>query len=383
MNAGTLNIGTNSISLKSNAYVESTLSNSGGDGLIFNGTSGQQLYGLSNSSVEIGTITINNTSGISIPDGNGYDFRITQELALDGGVFNIGGSLLTIATGANITTSSTYNSNNMVQTNSSFTDNGLKIEFAAVGAPKSIFFPVGELKYTPVSFNLTSSTTGGDIRVRPANEKHPTVIDATNALAYHWIVASTGLSGANGNAVYEYSADDLIVTGPNTSADYIPVRLTSADNGTWDKSLTTADFDEGAQNFTFPLSNLSSAEISGEYTAGVPDAIPDEIASYETNFVGSGNYTETINWSKVNAASPDITNGVGPVGAAITIKSGADLTLNASNIRLYSTVIESGGILRVPSTVHRCWPGNGFWIRNDCLSKRIITCGRVFWFLCL
>ncbi len=348
LNSGTFDVGANSLSLQNDAFVESTFLNTGGNGLVFNGTDDQNLSGLTNNAVNIGTITISNPSGVDIPDGNGFDFNITQELRLNGGVFNIGGSLVTMEVGASITEVSSFNANNMVQTNSSFTDNGLQINFSAIAGSTSLFFPVGELNYTPIDFVLTSSSAGS-IRVRPANESHPTVSDATNALAYHWVVTSDGVTGATGNAEFTFDPSDIMVSGINTSADYEPVRLTESDNGVWDKSLDTSSFDEAGNTFTFPMSNLSSAEITGEYTAGVEDAIPNEVASYETSFVGSGNYSSSANWTKVNINSPDVTEGVGPVGAEVVIRNGNTLTLDLNDIRLFSTEIEAGGVLVIPS----------------------------------
>lgn len=369
LTAGTFNIGSNSLSLKKDAYIQSTLSNSGGSGLIFNGLDNQNLYGLSNSTVSIGTLTISTSSGVDIPDGNGYNFDITQQLRLAGGVFNIGGSLVTLKPGATISEVAAFSVNNMVQTNSSFTDNGLKYEFSAIGSETTFLFPVGELKYTPVAFTLNSGTTAGSLRVRPANEPHPTIIndsetnpepeinDLQNVLQYYWIVVADGFSNANGSATFYYNHSDIRVTSPYDSSKYIPARLLS--NGvTWDK-LAPSYFRGANQTFVFPISNFTFAEINGDYTAGVGSsdgtnnniqgAIPDQLAQYETNLVGAGNFSSAANWNVLNG--PAVSNGVGPVGAQIFIRNGDDISLDISNIRLYSTHIENGGIIRVPAGV--------------------------------
>ncbi len=370
LTSGTLNISTNSISLQNDAYIQSTLSNSGGNGLIFNGTTSQELYGLSNNSIDIGTITIENTAGIEIPDGNGYDFNITQNLQLDGGVFNIGGSLVTLARGATLTELTPFGSNNMVQTNSSFTDNGLKQEFHTVASDTSILFPIGESKYTPVQFDFDAGTTQGAIRIRPANERHPTIIndtepdgfqltDVDNVLQYHWIVVAEDITNATGEITFTYDEDDAFALSTDyDTSHYIPARLLS--NGvTWDKLDPTA-FRGDTLVFQFPLSNATSAEITGDYTAGVGSsngldndiegAIPDEIAEYISIIGGTGDYTITGNWDP-QGSSPVVTNGVGPLGARITVSSGDTVNLNVSNIRLYATVINSGGVIKVPSGI--------------------------------
>lgn len=372
--AGILDIGSNTISLQNDAYIESTLTNSSGNGLVFNGTSGQDLYGLANNTVTLGTVTISNPTGVDIPDGNGYNFDITQELRLNGGVFNIGGSLVSMKRGSTVTEASTFNENNMVQTNSSFTDNGFVIEFFDVAADTIIFFPVGELTYTPVQFDISSGATTGSIRVRPANERHPGIIDNVepldapnteiddllHSLQYYWVVVAEGVTNVLGEATFFYDQDDII-DPPADTANFISGRLLS--NGTnWDKFPPTF-FDGSTQSFSVPLdigSGVTFEEITGDYTAGlgssngvdndIEGALPDELAQYVSNVTGSGNYSEDANWTEIGT-SPELTSGIGPVGAQITISNGDVITLDISNIRLFSTNIEEGGTLIVPAGV--------------------------------
>jgi hypothetical protein len=379
VNAGTLNMGANTISLKNDAYILSTLTNTSGNGLIFNGTSNQDLYGLSNNTVTLGTITVSNPNGIDIPDGNGYNFDLTQNLRLAGGVFNIGGSLVTMKEGSTITAVSPFSINNMVQTNSSFTDNGFVVEFFGIDADTIIFYPVGELKYTPVSFNLSAGTTAGSIRVRPANEIHPTIVDnvepvtppnteiddTQNILKYYWVVVATASTGVQGNATFFYNHADIVATQSDTS-NFISGRILS-NNSTWDKFLPT-DFKGANQSFVVPLgAGVTFAELTGDYTAGlgstdgltnnIEGSLPDQLAQYETSLAGAGNYSVAANWNPLGG-SPAVTDGVGPVGAQIIVRNGDDLTLNISNIRLFSTEIEAGGILRVPAGVTGVRLGN-------------------------
>ncbi len=375
---GTLNIQDYTLSLRNDAYIESTVTNSAAsNGIVFNGTSNQDLYGIPNQTVTLGTMTVSNSAGVDIADGNGYNFDLTDRLRLNGGVFNIGGSLVTIKRGGYVEEVSTFNQNNMVQTNSSFTDNGFRQEFYTVAVDTTVFFPVGELKYTPVQFDLNAGTTQGDIRVRPANEMHPTVVDnpepiteaeivdADNALQYYWIIIAQDLTNANGTATFIYDHDDIRVTAPYDTTNYISARLLS--NGvTWDKFAPT-DFWGGTTSFRVPLSNANSDLITGDYTSGVGSsdginndiegALPDELAQYDSNFGGVGNYNSDADWTPIGS-TPALSSGVGPVGAQVTISSGDDVSLNLSNVRLYSTHIEAGGILRVPSGSLRNRLGN-------------------------
>ena len=370
--AGTLDIGSNTISLENDAYIESVLSNSSGNGLVFNGSAGQNLYGLANNTVSLGTLTINNINGVDIPDGNGYNFDITNELRLDGGVFNIGGSLVTMKTGSVLTEASTFNVNNMVQTNSSFTDNGFVIEFFGVASDTTLFFPVGELKYTPVQFEIDAGATTGSVRVRPANERHPAVVnntepmteteidDTQNCLQYYWVVVAENTTNVQGQATFFYDNDDILAVESDTS-NFISARLLSNDTN-WDKFAPT-QFRGGNQTFIVPLdigTGVSAAEITGDYTAGlgssdgvnndIEGALPDELAQYVSNFSGNGNYSTDGNWTAVGS-SPVLSSGLGPVGAQVTISDGDVVTLDVSNIRIYSTTIEEGGTLIVPAGV--------------------------------
>jgi hypothetical protein len=366
--AGILNLQSNAISLQNDAYIESTVQTSGGNGIIFNGVANQDLYGVSNLPISIGTLTTQNSAGIDIPDGNGYQFNITRNLRLNGGVFNIGGALVTITRGGVLTEVSPFNINNMIQTNSSFTDNGFIQEFYGVAADTTIFFPIGELKYTPVQFNLNAGATQGSLRVRPANEIHPTIldnvepmtepeiVDQDNVLQYYWIIVAQSVANATGEAIFNYNHSDVRVTAPYDTSHYISARLLS--NGvTWDKFDPTL-FLGASRTFRVPFSTATSAEITGDYTAGVGSsdglnndiegAIPDEIAQYLSDFTLAGNYSDDPSWDP-QGSSPVLSSGIGPVGAAVTISSGDDVTINLSNVRLYSTHLEPGSILRIPS----------------------------------
>ncbi len=411
---GVVALGTNVLELRGDAYIESTVTNLSGGYLSFNSDlNNQNLYGLANNTITLGKIQIDNPLGVDITDGFGYDFSITEELALLEGVFNVGGSLVTVKEGGVITgdtggtAQSDFSINNMVQTNSSFVDNGLKIEYFTLGSDSTIFFPVGEEKYTPVAFNLLSTagtgtidSEGGSIRVRPANERHPTIInniepnsvdsspptpmgdeeadldDITNVLQYYWVVVAEDIDGAGieGSADFFYDADDISLdnspdgsdptnkndglygTGPTsfTTADYISARLLSNDTQ-WDK-FAPVDFDEGNNSFNVPLgSGILSAGITGDYTAGVGNsggnsnatttniegAIPDEIVEYVS--VATGSYGTDANWS------PNPGTGIGPVGGRVTISAGDEISLDLNNVRLYETILESGGTLIIES----------------------------------
>ncbi|MFP4091196.1 MAG: hypothetical protein ACLFT3_12890, partial [Cyclobacteriaceae bacterium] len=354
---GTLDDGGNTITLLGNMLHQGThTSPSGaGQGIVFAGSSRQELRGLTNSDMQLGKITINNGAGVVIPDGNGYNFTINEALRLSAGVLDIGGSLLTLTTNAALEEVSTFGPNNMVQTNSSFTDNGFRRNFNTISTATSLMFPVGQTYYTPVRFNIDGSSAGS-LTVRPANERHPSIIedleapdpeivDSLNVLQYHWIVSASGISGFTGDAVMTYNQ----TTVEGNEADYIPARLYN-NSTSWDKSLPATNVDEGANTIRFDWDiAVNDNEITGDYTAGVPNAIPDEVPVYITD--GTGDYTAGATWTKpVGASYPDVTDGIGPIGAIIIVESGHTLTFNENNLRVYRTEIRGGGTLNVAGT---------------------------------
>ena len=358
---GTLALGGNLMELKGDAYIESIVSNTAGGYLSFNSNfNNQNLYGKANNTITLGKIQIDNPLGVDITDGFGYNFDLTEELALLEGVFNVGGSLVTIKEGAFITGDlggtafSDFSINNMVQTNSSFVDNGLKIEYGEVfqSPDSTIIFPIGEQKYTPVTITLNQGTDDGKIRVRPANERHPTINDdlstpgqneADSVLQYYWIVVAEDISAATGLATFYYDHDDVALD--SDTAKYQSARLLEGDI-LWDKAYDPDDF-EGMpdQKFNIALVGYASAEITGDYTAGIGDFIPDAVPQYVSSASSlSANYNDNV-WVDENSDPVTINPAIGPIGGSVTISSGDTISINVNNVRLYETIIEEGGVL--------------------------------------
>ncbi|WKN46060.1 T9SS type A sorting domain-containing protein [Tunicatimonas pelagia] len=353
---GTLDDGGNTITLQRNMIHDGThvTSATGGEGIVFAGSSQQQITRSVPGSSTFGKLTINNSNGIRIPDNNGYNFTIDNTLRLSLGVFDIGSSLLTITADATIEEVNTFGATNMIQTNSSFTDNGVRRNFNAVASATPLMFPIGQTKYTPVEFDITSSDAGS-ITVRPANEMHPSIVndsetpeivDADNVLQYHWIVKAADLTNFTATATMTYDQADVAVSDyPETS--YIPARLYENDTF-WDKSLPTSNVNTTDNTIEFPFSNVTDANITGDYTAGFPDAIPDEVPTYETTGTG-GDYTDHTTWNPIGGAPP-LGPGDRPVGSIIIVRSGDVLTFDQNSIRAYRTTIEAGGVLEVDDT---------------------------------
>lgn len=345
-------------------------------GLVMSGTVKQFLSRSEAGQGEIGTFSVNNPAGVEVVDGQGYSFLIQDKLVLADGVFQIGGNLLTIAAGALIENGAgnsgvlDFNNTRMVRTNSSFTDSGLRRNFAAIGSATNLVFPIGQQEYTPLLLEVASSSAGS-LTLRSADEIHPAIVEKDNApdpeivdrenvLEYHWVLKSNNVANMVANAYFYYDPSMIQVAAPYTVNNYIPARILDASTS-WDKAYSRDDFEQANNRIRFQLNNLGDANISGDYLAGVSvdnnddlinGAIPDQVPVYDAN--GDGLYTSASTWTPANVDTPPATEGVGPLGAIIRIPAGTNVTLNDNNVRLLRTEIQEGAILTVDNTLgHR------------------------------
>ncbi len=354
-------------------------------GIVLTGSETQKIQRDATGISTFGALAINNPEGVLIEDETYYTFNITNKLILQQGVLDISSNLLVIGEDAVIENASgnsgiaDFSANNMVQTNSSFTDFGLRKKFNT-GVQTDFVFPIGQLLYTPVALDMTAglSGTNPEITVRPSNEAHPTINDhdnsgsnfpgtlndQNNVLQYHWIVTSSGVTNFNGNLSFQYDQSDVSVQDPGdasatvsfTEANYAGARLLFNDSD-WDKGFDESTVDDVNNIITFSetdaFSGVNDDFITGDYTAGLLrddsdnpldiGAIPNTVPEYETiNSVGS--FDDNTNWLPVGG-SPTLGVGQVPTGAIITIKSGDELLISSPNARIYRTVIESGGTL--------------------------------------
>ena len=291
----TINDNSNDISVYGNIDMSGThVYGCVGDGITLNGTSQQVMTG----SGTFGKLTINNANGIDVPVGN--ELTINDYLKLESGVLNIGGNLLTLGSNCLIQEANPFGANNMIQTNVSFTDNGVKKTFPS-GALNFIY-PLGSGgKYTPVEIITTTNTaTGAYIIAKGADEFHPSIqedseapdpeiTDADNVLQYYWVVTANGFTDLSATVEMGYDPDDVKVEDPPYDVyDYITARLLNDGTGNWLKYDDVSKFDEINEKLIFDLSNAVDLDITGDYTAGVDGssfngAIPDQVPLYASN----------------------------------------------------------------------------------------------------
>src|SRR5690554_5609701 len=320
------------------------LSSGESSGVVMQGAASQQVRG----GGTIDRLTINNPSGVVVPTQGGV-LHITEALRLAAGVFDIGQNLISFAPAAVVSPVNDFGPGNMVQTNLSMTDSGI-LKYLASGA-SSFDFPIGfDGKYTPVRLQVqTNSSSNGAIRVKPANEPHITVAPENRGqvLNYYWTLASTNLSSFS--AKIEMEADKALARGVNADgSNYVLARIRSND-ATWNKPMPDVFVVDGTRvKLQFAL---NEDDFSGDYTAGVESAIPDQVATYRTK--GNGNWTAPI-WEKLNHATQlweSTTDS--PIGSILYIDHSVTVTENRKTA--FRVIFNDRGIngeLRFGSTLN-------------------------------
>ncbi|MFC2152965.1 hypothetical protein ACFLSE_10610, partial [Bacteroidota bacterium] len=160
---------------------------------------------------------------------------------------------------------------------------------------------------------------------------------AGSVLQYHWVLKTNGISGFSADVEMTYYESDVYVEAPYNVSDYITARLLNDGSGSWNK-YTSDDFDESNQLLKFAFTNVDDEEIEGDYTAGIDDAIPDQVPFYETN--QSGSWTNGAIWT------PNVSGG--PQGAMVLINADDTVYMPSNFQKSYITTID--GRAEVDST---------------------------------
>jgi len=359
--SGVLSDNSNTLSVKGNLVFEGDQNWGGaGNGILMNGSQQQTLQG----SGAFGKLTINNPAGVFVPQGN--TININGALQLDNGVFDIGKNLLELTSNASIIEGNAFSEQNMIQTNISFTDAGVKKWFPAISSPTTFIYPIGSAgKYTPVEFNIDQLDAGSYMRIKAADERHPTVVnddepcnditDTLNALNYHWVLETSGVNNFTGTASMKYYPADVLIDNSLSGTtyditDYVTARLLS-NRTDWNK-YDANSFDETNELLMFYFSNTDDNGVSGDYTAGIEDqsgscegAIPDVVPTYITTT--NGIWGDGSIWDTYPASGGTVPAG-GPRGASVIVAHDVSITNNYKVS--YKTEIQKTGNLSVGST---------------------------------
>ncbi|PZX17270.1 hypothetical protein LX69_01585, partial [Breznakibacter xylanolyticus] len=363
---GILNIGSRDLTVLGNVNNVGTVQSTSTNGVLFKGTATQVLSG--NGTFAI--MTIDNANGVNVPTQSGA-ITFNNALRMKNGVMDIGQNLLHFGVGASIVPVNDFSTTNMVQTNLSFIDNGIRKVFPA-GA-STFTYPIGSLgKYTPIELTVTGNGNNtGSIRVKAADEHHVSVVDLAetlydetqNVLQYNWTLDATGMTGFSAKCVMQGYPSDALITNAGgstfTLSDYITARilLSSTEWNKFDEDLKYY-YDEGTGKLNFDFSNTNDAGIDGDYTAGVKSCIPDRVATYIT-VANDGNWNEKLTWATYNPTL-GIPAGVGEAGVNVPdggIKGAVvyiDRTVNipaAESASAYRTYLLTDGVLNVGTSI--------------------------------
>ncbi|PWD99773.1 T9SS type A sorting domain-containing protein [Marinilabilia rubra] len=353
LSSGALNTGTYDLTVLGDLINNvTTASTDPSQGIVMAGSDIQQISGSGSYSV----LTINNGNGVVLPTQSGA-VNFTNKLRMVDGVFDIGRNLLVFGENASIEEVNPFSNTNMIQTNLSFTDNGIKKTFPVISSATSFTYPIGSLgKYTPVVMDITENGNNtGSIRVKAADEPHISVptADQGNVLQYNWTLDADGISGFSGEAkMYSNDGD-----APGDTTQYITARIL-LESTDWNK-FTTDDFQgqAGANDLSiFTFSGTGDNGIDGDYTAGIESAIPDQVPSYIT--VTDGNYSNTSTWATYDpstgttgSAGVDVPAG-GPRGSIIYVNHTLSFPDNFE--AAYRSFINPTGVVDIGTSIgHR------------------------------
>jgi len=403
LESGTFESGDFSVTVKGDVYNDATHSSSAPNsidpsdlrGIVMAGDGRQKLERGSVGTSYFGTLTINNANSVIIEDETFYTFQVDQALVLREGVLDISSNLFVIGENATIQNSSgnsgrdDFNLNNMVQTNSTFQDFGLRKMFTD-NTTTDFVYPIGQQTYTPMVLEMTAAiqTSGatGSLTVRPSNEPHPTVNDhdntgtlspgtindRSNVLQYHWILKAEEIESLTGNIELTYDQDDvsLLDAGDATATvsftedNYAAARLLFSSNS-WDKVYDGSSIDATNNRIFFNASDFTAGQglngggndqLTGDYTAGIlvaddgttlldVGAIPNTVPEYES-LGTNGEFDDFTDWNGINGTA-NLTSGEIPTGAILYIRNGDNMNLDVPNARIYRTIIEDGATLDI------------------------------------
>ena len=354
---GTLADNGNTVEVKGDLTLDGTHTSTGGNGIMLTGDELQNIRRTGIGESLLGVLTIDNAEGVSIPEGQGYDFTIANRLRLSQGTFNVGSSLITLSANATIEEVNPFGANNMIRTNSSFNDAGVRKIFPAGTTTDFVFpvGPVGEDVYSPVFFDFStggnsSGSTQGSITIVPTGNVVTVVNDGNNntapsdpdnVLQYFWNLEANNLTNFTADAIFTYDQSDIRTLDIRyDESDYIPARIlsTSGDVNKFSETL----LDEATNEITFGFNGVNQAQISGDYFAGVDEAIPDNIPVYHTTN-GGGNYAVATTWAEPIPVG-------GPTGSIVIVGGGHELTLTTNRINSYRIEVGGGSVLDVGST---------------------------------
>ena len=330
--SGTLILGNRKVTLSGNLENNGSYTDDNSlGGISLSGTTQQQITGTG----AYGKLEIDNNSGARLNNG----ITLQNDLVLTQGVLDINSNLLTLGQSSIIL--GTPGKTRMIMSDGVTSSRGVRKFFSAI--PQSFTFPVGVAgKYTPAIFTITANGSIGYINVNPIDNNHPSVLDPLNVLRYYWKIESSGISGFDGNLVLQYLPGDVL----GVESNYVAARLELPGNY-WYKAPpgpATDNVNEALHQITFI--SAASSNLSGDYTAGNYNAIPDELTEYRSN--KDGYWSDNTIWTPVGSSPPCPLGG--PTGSNVIIDH--VVTTDVNNIFALRTTINNKLRVVLPTFGH-------------------------------
>ncbi|PLX21191.1 MAG: hypothetical protein C0599_08190, partial [Salinivirgaceae bacterium] len=337
LSSGTLACGNNTVNVKGDVTNNASYTDNA-TGIVLNGSSIQYIEG----NGTWGQLELDNTSGARLNS----EITLANDLLITNGVFDINSKLLILLLNSDIVGSG-YSSSKMIASDGVYSNVGISKVFSSAYDGETVLFPLGTSnKYTPTELNITSIGNTGSIRINNINSNHPGVIDATNVLDYYWEIESNGITDFNGTIELNYLDRDVNVTGLNTEANYIATYLLLPGTS-WSKAAVgaaTDNVDETNDIITFNFSGLD--DLSGEYTAGIDEALPDEVPEFTS--VQSGDWSDPTTWTQTGGDAFTLTGA--PNGFIINILESHTVTTYSNYSSAYRLTLD--GTLNVDNSTY-------------------------------
>ncbi len=308
-----------------NNGIHSSASNSATFGIELDGSSTQTITGKGT----FGNLIINNPNNVSLGDS----IKVNRRLALSSGAFDLGVHKLTLGVDSDVT--GTFSITRMIRSNGVLSDGGIQKNFSGTG---SFTYPIGVFgKYTPATINVTATSSGGTITMKPINAKHPSTRDAVDTqLNYYWNVTRAGFSSFTATHTYNYLQGD--VTGAEGS-----YRVGRYLFPNW----TPTGGIVGAINTTSNVITLTDVNyINGDYTAGLENEFAG-VASYYSRNATAGvtlsDWSNPTSWS--NSGHDGAATSDYPIGVPVIIAADHDIRGDINFLLAESVELNAGAIL--------------------------------------
>ena len=346
---GTIDFGMNNLTVQGDVFTDGHLVfDASSQGLIFSGSEEQGLDQSNSGVAKIDVLTLNNSSGVAMNTGSNYTFQIDEKLRMDKGVLKLNGNLLELGVNSEIEQVNPFGPSNMISTGGAFTNFGVRKYFPANVQDQIVFIPLGLTEYMPVIMDFeeggSSGNTPSDYLFKLNIPEHPIIqtSNTSNVLGMYFSMEANNIgSGLDMTVQFQYDENYVQVTSL-TEEDYITARVFNTDVF---KNGGTIDANENLLSFDF--NNVSEAAVSGDYFAGIDNAIPDLIPVYSTNNLGGGNVEDAI-------YTPPVPGGGAPNGAIVNIVGSDILNFNVDGISFYQTNISTDATLEIDQTTfHR------------------------------